>query len=167
MRRATTGDLAAALDLLDRAHATLAQAAVASAATDRYIQSHLAALRAAAALLAARPDGVRGTRGNMTGRDGRRGNVWQAVTRLAPELGEWAAYLAWCADRRQAIETDGIPVVRRQADDLLRSAQIFVGLVEAALGLPARQAEPVLAALGSGGREPGGEPHCEPGRAVG
>lgn len=151
MRRATTADLAAALDLLDRAHVTLAQAASASSATDRYVQSHLGALRAAAALMAARPDGTRGQRGS-TGRGGRPGNVWEAVTRAAPELGEWSAYLAWCADRRQAIETDGVPAGRREADDLLRSAQTFVGLVEAALGMPARHAEPVLVAFGTSPR---------------
>lgn len=154
MRRSTTADLAAALDLLDRAHATLAQAASAASATDRYVQSHLGALRAAAALLAARPDGIPGAgrRGGVGGRRGRPGNVWEAVTRAAPELGEWSAYLAWCGDRRQAIETDGVPAGRREADDLLRAAQTFVGLVEAALGLPARHAEPVLVAFGSSPR---------------
>lgn len=80
--------------------------------------------------------------------------MWQAVTRAAPELGEWSSYLAWCGDRRQEIETDGAPAGGREADDLLRAAQTFVGLVEAALGLPARHryAEPVLVAFHSSPR---------------
>lgn len=142
MQRTVTADLAAALDLLDRAHATLLQAAQATMATDRYVLAHLGALRAAAALMAARPEGRRGRRSTVR-------NVWQAISRLAPELGEWSTYLAWCADRRHEIETDGARVERREADDLLRSAQTFVGLVEAALGLPIRHCEPVLVALGS------------------
>ncbi len=158
MRRTVTADPAAALDLLDRAHATVLQAATATAAADRYVQAHLGALRAAAALLAARPDGRQGAASGSGGRAvrggrSRPGNVWQAVARVAPELGEWSAYLAWCADRRHAIETDGVPVGRREADDLLRSAQIFVGLIEAALGLPARRSDPVLVAFDRGGRE--------------
>lgn len=146
MRRTVMADPAATLDLLDRAHSTLAQAAQAVTATDRYIQAHLGALRAGAALMAARPDGRRGSGG---GRGGVR-NVWQAVTQAAPELGEWSAYLAWCADRRHAIEADGAPAGQREADDLLRCAQTFIGLVEAALGLPARQSESTMVALGSG-----------------
>ena len=145
MQRTVRADLTAALDLLDRSHATLEQAAQSRCAGDRYIQAHLGALRAGAALMAARPAG--------RGAGGRRGgirNVSQAVAASAPELGEWSAYLSWCTHRRQAIETEGAPAGQREADDLLRAAATFVGLIEAALGVPARRSEPLLMALGPG-----------------
>lgn len=118
----------AALDLLDRAYDGLAAARRATAPGDRYVTAHLSALRAAAAVLAVR------------GRPRRPGgtlNVWQVLPRVAPELGEWAAFFAASAPRRAAVEagrTDA--VTARDADDLLRDAETFEHLVTGCLGLP-------------------------------
>jgi hypothetical protein len=95
----------------------------------RYATAHLAALRAAAAVLAARARPVPARRGRLT-------NVWVLLTMVAPELGEWAAYFAASAGKRAAAEA-GIPrvVSAREADDLVRAAESFVSVVDLALGL--------------------------------
>ncbi len=95
----------------------------------RYATAHLAALRAAAAVLAARARPVPGRRGKLT-------SVWTLLTLVAPELGEWAGFFSMSASKRAAAEA-GIPRVvnTREADDLVRSAEAFVGVVELALGM--------------------------------
>ncbi len=95
----------------------------------RYATAHLAALRAAAAVLAARARPAPGRRGKLT-------SVWTLLILVAPEFGEWAAYFAASASKRAAAEA-GIPrvVSAREADDLVRAAEMFVGVVELALGL--------------------------------
>jgi hypothetical protein len=95
----------------------------------RYAAAHLAALRAAAAMLAARARPAPGRRNRMT-------SVWELLMYVAPELGEWASYFATGASKRAAAEA-GIPrvVSAREADDLLRAAEQFVAMVEMALGL--------------------------------
>lgn len=95
----------------------------------RYATAHLAALRAAAAVLAARARPAHGRRGKLT-------SVWALLTLVAPELGEWAAFFATSASKRAAAEA-GIPrvVSTRESDDLVRSAEAFVGVVELALGM--------------------------------
>jgi hypothetical protein len=52
------------------------------------------------------------------------------LAEVAPELGEWAAFFASCSDTRAAAEA-GISrlVGRREADDLLRQSEQFVGIV--------------------------------------
>lgn len=88
----------------------------------RYPAAYLAALRAAAAVLAvrARPQPRRGaTR-----------NVWQLLAEVAPEMGEWAAYFASCSATRAAAEAGIARLVgQRDADDLVRQAEQFVGIV--------------------------------------
>jgi hypothetical protein len=95
----------------------------------RYAAAHLAALRAAAAVLAARARPSPGRRNRMT-------SVWALLTRVAPELGEWASFFAIGATKRAAAEA-GIPrvVSAREADDLLRAAEQFTAVVEVSLGL--------------------------------
>ena len=115
-----------ALDLLARAHRGLLEAELARTSEDRYVAAHLAALRAAAAVLAVR------------GRPSRRGptNVWDVLPRVAPELAEWAAFFAAGASRRASIEagrTDAVSA--READDLMRDGHTFVGLVTDILGI--------------------------------
>ncbi|WP_216593000.1 SAV_6107 family HEPN domain-containing protein [Verrucosispora sioxanthis] len=63
-------------------------------------------------------------------------SVWVLLANVAPELDEWAGYFALGAGKRAAAEA-GIPrvVTAREADDLLRAAEEFVTVVEAALGL--------------------------------
>jgi hypothetical protein len=125
---------AAAYELVDRAHRGLAAAGASRGAGERYVAAHLAALRAAAAVLAVR------------GRPSSRGpaNVWAVLPRVAPELSEWAAFFAAGAPRRAAVEA-GRPgaVTTREADDLLRDATTFTALVADLLGMPSSLFPPV------------------------
>lgn len=125
---------AAARDLLGTARHDLATAMTTSVATERYAAAHLAALRTAAAVLAARarPSPRRGQR-----------DAWTLLTRVAPELGEWSAFFAAGAGKRAAAEA-GLSgaVTAREADDLLRDADRFLVVVEALLELPHQQALP-------------------------
>ena len=96
----------------------------------RYATAHLAALRAAAAVLAARATpAAPGKRSRVT-------SVWSLLVLVAPEFGDWASYFALGATKRAAAEA-GIPrvVTPREADDLLRAAEQFVTVVESSLGL--------------------------------
>ena len=113
----------ATLDLLAAARRGLTAAALATSAADRYAAAHLAALRAAAAVLASRATPRRGSR-----------NAWVLLARVAPELSEWAAFFASSAGARAAIEAGRVGAVSaRQADDLMRDAETFLGLIEALL----------------------------------
>lgn len=116
-------------ELLMLARRGLVEAATPGADGLRYATAHLAALRAAAAVLAARARPVPGRRGKLT-------NVWVLLAMVAPEMSEWASYFAASAAKRAAAEA-GIPrvVTTREADDLLRAAGSFVASVEAALEL--------------------------------
>jgi hypothetical protein len=115
--------------LLDIARRGLAEAAQTRPDGLRYATAHLAALRAAAAVLAARARPATGRRNRVT-------SVWTLLMMVAPELGEWATFFAAGATKRAAAEA-GIPrvVTAREADDLLRAAEQFVALVEATLGV--------------------------------
>jgi hypothetical protein len=112
--------------LLATAREGISEAQCAQRAVDRYALAHLAALRCAAAVLAARarPGGPR--RGPTS--------AWALLTIVAPELGEWAAFFAAGAAKRAAAEAGQHVVSEREADDLLRDAQIFLALVETTLG---------------------------------
>jgi hypothetical protein len=124
-------------ELLEVAHHGLAESITARTPAERYVAAHLAALRAAAAVLAsrARPGGSR--RGPRS--------VWVVLPEVAPELGEWAAFFAAGAGKRAAAEAGLASVVTsRDSDDLLRDAASFVSLVEATLGLPHQPAFPLV-----------------------
>lgn len=125
----------AATMLLDRSRTGLLHAAAARSAGERFVGSHLAALRAAAAVLA--------VRGRPSSRGGPR-SVWEILPRVAPELGEWAAFFASTAALRAAVDAGrGDAVTVRQADDLLRDAENFHHVVETTLGLPRQDILPV------------------------
>ena len=96
----------------------------------RYAAAHLAALRAAAAVLAARARPAAPTRRSRVT------SVWSLLVLVAPEFGDWASYFALGAGKRAAAEA-GIPrvVSPREADDLLRAAEQFVTIVESSLGV--------------------------------
>jgi hypothetical protein len=118
----------AAVELLERSRDGLFGAAMSVHAGERYVAAHLSALRAAAAVLA--------TRSRPTRRSSGPRSVWEVLPRVAPELTEWAAFFAAGADRRAALEAGRMESVAvREADDQLRAAETFVGLVEAGLGL--------------------------------
>lgn len=115
--------------LLTIARMGLAEAAETRPEGLRYAAAHLAALRAAAAMLAARARPAPTRRNRVT-------SVWALLVVVAPELGEWANYFATGATKRAAAEA-GIPrvVSAREADDLLRAAEQFVAVIEVALGV--------------------------------
>lgn len=93
----------------------------------RYATAHLAALRAAAAVLAARAHPVR--------QSGRIRSVWTLLPMVTPQLQEWATFFAANATRRAAADA-GLPVVsQREADDLVRDAETFLVQVAAVIGV--------------------------------
>ena len=114
----------AARDLLIDASRGLGRAIRSTTPADRYAAAHLAALRGAAAVLAAKARPVRG----------RRGSAWELLTKVAPEFAEWAAFFAAGSAKRQAAEA-GLTrlVAAREADDMLRQVSAFLDLVEEAL----------------------------------
>ncbi|SCE68592.1 hypothetical protein GA0070216_101358 [Micromonospora matsumotoense] len=126
--------------LLAVARRGLAEAAQTRPDGLRYAAAHLAALRAAAALLAARARPAPARRRRIT-------SVWVLLATVAPELDEWSRHFAAAAGKRAAAEA-GIPrvVSAREADDLLRAAEQFVAVVEDALGLTHQPALDGLAA---------------------
>ena len=117
--------------LLAMARHGLHEAAISSRPAERYSNAHLAALRCAAAVLAARahPE-MPGNRRNRRPR-----NAWVLLTQVAPELTEWAAFFAVGASKRAAAEAgiDGA-VTAREADDLVRDVETFLALVEITVG---------------------------------
>jgi hypothetical protein len=121
----------AAVSLLEQARHGLQEAATMPGASDRYAGAHLAALRAAAAVLAARAQAT-----DPRLRRRRPTSAWVLLTAVAPELAEWAAFFAAGAGKRAAAEA-GVEraVTSRDADDLVRDVETFVALVETTLGL--------------------------------
>jgi hypothetical protein len=122
---------------LQTARHGLAEAAEAAVPATRYVAAHLAALRAAAAMLAARGDPT-------ANRRGRPRSVWVLLPEVEPALREWAAFFAAGAGKRAAAEA-GLPsaVSIHEANDLLHDAEIFVALVETTLGIDSQPMLPV------------------------
>jgi hypothetical protein len=116
----------AVLDLLERARVTLESACRTTEASERYRDAHLGALRAAAALVAAR---------TVPTPRARPRSVWQVLPGVAPELGEWAAFFAACSAHRSVIDRGG-HISARESDDLLRQAEMFLEIVQDLLGVP-------------------------------
>jgi hypothetical protein len=130
-----------ALALLESARYGLAAAEGETSAGARYVSAHLAALRAAAAVVTARAE---------PGASGRRRkplSVWELLPKVEPALSEWAAFFAAGAAKRAAAEA-GLPraVSLREADELLRDAETFLSLAENALGVRAQPLLPLLTA---------------------
>jgi SAV_6107-like HEPN len=130
-----------ALALLESARQGLVSAENDPSAGGRYVGAHLAALRAAAALVAARAEPA-------PPRRRRPQSVWEMLPRVEPTLSEWAAFFAAGAGKRAAAEA-GLPraVSSREADELLRDATTFVSLAESALGVAAQAPLPLSAAI--------------------
>src|SRR5580693_833550 len=130
-----------AMALLESARYGLAAAEGEVTAGGRYREAHLAALRAAAAVVAAKADP------GASSRRRRPLSVWELLPKVEPALAEWAAFFAAGAAKRAAAEA-GLPraVSLREADDLLRDAETFVSLAENALGVPAQPLLPLLTA---------------------
>ncbi|MEV8335978.1 SAV_6107 family HEPN domain-containing protein [Streptomyces niveus] len=145
LRRATAPP--AALDLLAQARSGLDEAATLDTPNERYATAHLAALRTAAAVLAARarPEPTSPRRRRIR-------SAWEVLPEIVPELSEWSALFASGATRRARAEA-GIQgaASSRDADDLLRDVAMFLRLVERLLVL-----EPVLPQPRAEGPEKGG-----------
>ncbi|WP_122260668.1 SAV_6107 family HEPN domain-containing protein [Ornithinimicrobium cerasi] len=121
------GPVGTVLDLLERSRGGLLVACHSSTASERYTQAHLAALRAGAALLAAR---------SAPSRRARPRSVWEVLPTVAPELTEWAVFFAESGRRRLALERGSTAVTARDADDLVRAGERFLELVRGTLHLP-------------------------------
>ena len=114
---------------LARAAESMSEAIASRDTPTRYACAHVAALRAAAALLAARAKPAPGRRRPQK-------NAWVLLAQVAPELEEWATFFAAGAAKRAAAEAGSRrAVTEREADDLVRDADRFLGVVEQALGL--------------------------------
>lgn len=114
---------------LARAAESLSEAVTATDVPTRYACAHVAALRAAAALLT--------TRAHPAPRRGRsQKNAWVLLAEVAPELAEWARFFAGGAAKRAAAEAGSTRAVgEREADDLVRDADRFLAVIERTLGL--------------------------------
>jgi hypothetical protein len=135
---------------LARAAESLHEAVVARDVPTRYACAHVAALRAAAALLAARarPTGSSGRRRSQK-------NAWVLLAEIAPELAEWATFFAAGAAKRAAAEAGSArAVTEREADDLVRDADRFLAVVEQSLGLTPHLASPQLCVLAQPSAQP-------------
>ena len=127
-----------ALSLIESARRGLADAADQSGPGARYVAAHLAALRAAAAIVTVKTDPVPAPRRKAPR------SVWELLPRVEPALSEWSAFFAAGAGKRAAAEA-GLTraVTAREADDLLRDAGTFLSLAEEALGLPSQSLLPL------------------------
>src|SRR4051794_18258751 len=101
---------AATHSYLERAAESLREAITSTSVPERYALAHVSALRATAALLAARaqPAPVRRRRQK---------NAWVLLAEVAPELGEWAAFFAAGADKRAAAEAGSRRAVTPRGGD--------------------------------------------------
>jgi hypothetical protein len=122
-----TSGLRSADDLLVSARRSLAEASIATTAGERYAAAHLAALRAAAAVLAASSRPTKRSRVR---------SVWLVLPQVAPEFTEWAAFFAAGAGKRAGAEAGLACVTHREADDLVRESDVFVARVAQYLGVP-------------------------------
>ena len=114
--------------LLAQSRACLRDAARCDDAGERFSLSHLAALRAASAVVA--------ERGRPAGTRRRLMSVWVLIDSMAPELREWSALFAAGAPLRAAADAGARNAVSpRQADDQCRAAEQFLVIVEDLLGL--------------------------------
>lgn len=120
---------AATHSYLERSAESLREAITSSDVPQRYALAHVSALRATAALLAARAQPLPVTRR-------RQKNAWVLLTEIAPEFTEWAVFFSSGAQKRSAAEAGSRrAVTEREADDLVRDADRFLALVETSLGL--------------------------------
>jgi len=120
---------AATHSYLERSAESLREAIMCSDVPQRYALAHVSALRATAALLAAKAQPLPVARR-------RQKNAWVLLIEVAPEFTEWALFFSSGAQKRSAAEAGSRrAVTEREADDLVRDADRFLALVETSLGL--------------------------------
>ncbi|MGV1004680.1 MAG: SAV_6107 family HEPN domain-containing protein [Candidatus Nanopelagicales bacterium] len=115
-----------ARDLLSLAARSLLEAYTTPDPGVRFVTAHLAALRAAAAVLATRAH---------PGQRGRIRSVWVLLPTVAPQLQEWASFYAASAGKRAAVDAGFNVVTQREADDLVRDSETFLMQVAAVIGV--------------------------------
>lgn len=126
-RTPATGDAALPMGvavLLARADGHLRDAGTRARGADRYVAAHLAALRAAAAVVVVRRRPLR---------DERVASVWRLLADAAPELSEWAEFFAAGTGRRGIAESGSRRVSAAEADALVERAEEFVAVVRRSL----------------------------------
>lgn len=108
------------LDLIEASRRSLSRAAMAATPHERYAEAHLAALRAAAAVIAT--VAPRGPKDRVR-------SAWVVLREVCPPLAEWADFFAAGANLRAAAQA-GVPCVSvRAADDLVRDVESFLARV--------------------------------------
>ena len=106
------------LELLGRADAELLAAQFSTEPWEQLSHAHLAALRAGAAVIAAR--------GTPSGRRAPR-TVWSMLGVVAPELGSWSTYFAEAAALRSAVDAGRFDLVGpARAEEAVCAAEDFV-----------------------------------------
>ena len=125
-----------AKQLVDLAADGLASCARDQDPNQRFAGAQLAALRAAAAMVAVRSNTSTQPGGLARGRAL---NVWQLLSRVSPDLSEWAALFHHTAEKRTAVAAGTAAVTEREADDALRDSAKFVACVAGRLGIPNRR----------------------------
>lgn len=122
---------------LNDSRSCLADAATARTPATRYQSAHMAALRAAAAILAARPLPIQGRRRRLR-------SAWDQLPEAEPQLAEWAALFRASATKRAEVEAGIVRnVSAADADELMAEAETFVTRVEEILGVPAQPLLPL------------------------
>jgi hypothetical protein len=111
------------VSLFEQARRGLAAAEATEEPAERYAGAHLAALRAAAAVVAVRARPDRRRRQSLS--------VWALLAAVCPELREWAAFFAAGSRTRAAVQA-GVTrlVTARDADDLVRQCAQFIDLAQ-------------------------------------
>jgi hypothetical protein len=122
------------IELITLARRGLSEARTTSTHSQRYVTAHLAALRAAAAVLAARARPAPVRRKRIT-------SVWVLLTLVAPELSDWAALFAAGAAKRSAAEAGIARITAEEADQIMQHAGHFVDLAQDLLGLAVTRSE--------------------------
>lgn len=108
-----------AVQQLRRSEAELLAAQFSSEASDRFRRAHLAALRAAGAVVELRGGGGQRRRGAPR-------SVWELLDAVAPELSGWSAYFASGAQLRAAIEAGRSQQIDpERAEQALAAAEDF------------------------------------------
>ena len=125
-------------DLILSARRSMTEATLATSPESRYSAAHLCALRAAAAVLAARS--------TSTGRQRVR-SVWVLLPQVAPEFAEWAEFFAAGARKRASAEAGIRCVSLREADDLVRDSETFLARICDSLGFAHQPALAVAVAI--------------------
>ena len=114
-----------AAELLRRADSELVAARLSSEAWELFTHAHLAALRAGAAVVAARTTGP--------GRKALR-TVWELLDAVAPELAAWSAYFADAAPLRSAVDAGRFEeLATGRAEQALFWAEDFVDAARSAV----------------------------------